>query len=414
MNTVLPSSSTNERIIWRNSAIPAGSSPFDGSSRIRSSGSVRRLRATPSRWRIPSEYFFTAVPAAPARSTRSSVASMRPNASRPTKPAADLQVPPPREVRIEPRLLDDRPHAGERLADVPRHLPAPHLDRPRGDPGEAEHAADQGRLAGAVRAEPAEAATARHVDRHVVDRDGAPEALRHAREPDDRLGCAHASSSITASDSCGQASFAQSPKLRPVRTAQASSALRVDPEERPAPAEMPERGGRGERARPVRRLVPLELDPEPPVERAEAPELGEHAVEPGELDGNHLGMRLGGDELRREELAPECEHVGERRVHSGARIAFGVERDPERLDDRGAHVLGERHLRAPRHMLAEHAEPLVGVDPATPRLRDRRAPVEGKARGVREQVAHGRAGRPRGLVEVEHALPPPRRGRRAR
>ena len=31
MNTVLPSSSTNERIIWRNSAIPAGSSPFDGS-----------------------------------------------------------------------------------------------------------------------------------------------------------------------------------------------------------------------------------------------------------------------------------------------------------------------------------------------------------------------------------------------
>src|SRR5215211_3405655 len=45
--TVRPSA-TKPRIIARNSWIPAGSSPFVGSSRIKSSGSARRLRATPS------------------------------------------------------------------------------------------------------------------------------------------------------------------------------------------------------------------------------------------------------------------------------------------------------------------------------------------------------------------------------
>jgi len=47
-STVRPSA-TKPRITWRNSRIPAGSSPFVGSSRISSSGSASRLRATPSR-----------------------------------------------------------------------------------------------------------------------------------------------------------------------------------------------------------------------------------------------------------------------------------------------------------------------------------------------------------------------------
>jgi hypothetical protein len=130
--------------------------------------------------------------------------------------------------------------------------------------------------------------------------------------------------------------------------------------------------------------------------------VGKDAVEARELHGDHLGVRLGGDEPRREKLAAEREHVGKRRVHARAGMSLGVEREPERLDDRGAHILGEGHLRAPRHVVAEHAEPLVGVDPATSRLRNRRSSVEGEARGVREEVAYGRAGRPRGLVEVEH------------
>ena len=53
--TVRPSP-TSERIIARISCIPAGSSPFIGSSRISSSGSPSRHAATPRRWRMPIEY----------------------------------------------------------------------------------------------------------------------------------------------------------------------------------------------------------------------------------------------------------------------------------------------------------------------------------------------------------------------
>ena len=53
--TVRPSS-TNERIMSRMSCMPAGSSPFIGSSRISSDGSPSRQAATPSRWRMPIEY----------------------------------------------------------------------------------------------------------------------------------------------------------------------------------------------------------------------------------------------------------------------------------------------------------------------------------------------------------------------
>ena len=53
-STVRPSA-TSSRIRSRNSRMPAGSSPFIGSSRISSSGSASRQRATPRRWRMPSE-----------------------------------------------------------------------------------------------------------------------------------------------------------------------------------------------------------------------------------------------------------------------------------------------------------------------------------------------------------------------
>lgn len=52
--TVRPSL-TRLRIISRISSMPAGSSPFIGSSRIKSFGSARRQAAMPRRWRMPME-----------------------------------------------------------------------------------------------------------------------------------------------------------------------------------------------------------------------------------------------------------------------------------------------------------------------------------------------------------------------
>ena len=95
MKTVRPSSSTNDRIIWRKAAMPDGSRPFDGSSRISSSGSLRRLRATPSRCRIPIEYAFTFRSAFAASPTRSSAASIRPRESPPRNPAQTSRFPRP-------------------------------------------------------------------------------------------------------------------------------------------------------------------------------------------------------------------------------------------------------------------------------------------------------------------------------
>ena len=58
-NTTVRPSATSDRIISRMSCMPAGSSPFIGSSRISSSGSPIRQAATPRRWRMPIEYFDT-------------------------------------------------------------------------------------------------------------------------------------------------------------------------------------------------------------------------------------------------------------------------------------------------------------------------------------------------------------------
>jgi hypothetical protein len=83
MNTVRPSCSTIARIIWRNSWMPPGSSPLVGSSRISSSGSASRQRATPSRWRMPIEYFPTRSSPRAVRPTRASAGSIRERTSGP-------------------------------------------------------------------------------------------------------------------------------------------------------------------------------------------------------------------------------------------------------------------------------------------------------------------------------------------
>jgi len=54
--------------------------------------------------------------------------------------------------------------------------------------------------------------------------------------------------------------------------------------------------------------------------------------------------------------------------------------------------------------LRERLEALVGVNPALSGTRDRRAIVERKPTRVGEQMPHGRAGRPRRLVQVDRSL----------
>ena len=69
----------------------------------------------------------------------------------------------------------------------------------------------------------------------------------------------------------------------------------------------------------------FELHAEPPVEWIEASVVGKNACEPRELHADQLVVRLMSDEPRLEKLASEREHVVERRVHAGSRIARGIE-----------------------------------------------------------------------------------------
>src|SRR5712671_3371952 len=61
----------------RISTMPAGSRPFAGSSRIRTSGLLSRARARPSRCFMPIEYVLTRSPSRPFSATISSTSSMR-------------------------------------------------------------------------------------------------------------------------------------------------------------------------------------------------------------------------------------------------------------------------------------------------------------------------------------------------
>jgi len=75
--STVPPSSAKLRSKRRNHCTPAGSMPLAGSSKTRSVGSPRRAPATPSRWRIPSEYVLTARSAAEESPTTSSISLTR-------------------------------------------------------------------------------------------------------------------------------------------------------------------------------------------------------------------------------------------------------------------------------------------------------------------------------------------------
>ena len=71
---------------------------------------------------------------------------------------------------MEARLLDDRADAGERGGAAARQVVAEQAHAPGGRLGEAEQQPDQGRLAGAVRAEEAERGAARHREVDAIQR----------------------------------------------------------------------------------------------------------------------------------------------------------------------------------------------------------------------------------------------------
>ena len=126
-----------------------------------------------------------------------------------------------------------------------------------------------------------------------------------------------------ASDRTGQAALAQSPKRLVVTAAHARPRSGSTQRKVPAPPKWPNVRDEVRPPDQCARLRALELDAKPPVERAEPPVVGEHAVEARELDRHHLVARLRGDERRREELAAERQDVVERTVHPGARVPLG-------------------------------------------------------------------------------------------
>ena len=110
--TVRPSA-TRDRIISRISSMPAGSSPFIGSSRMSSWGSPSRQAATPRRWRMPIEYLDTL---SSARLGHAHPLEGRVDAGpgrRLPGGGQDLEVLPSGQVPVEPGLVDDGAHTGQ-------------------------------------------------------------------------------------------------------------------------------------------------------------------------------------------------------------------------------------------------------------------------------------------------------------
>ena len=97
----------------------------------------------------------------------------------------DVQVLAAGEMAVEARLLDDRADARQRLRAV---VLAEQADRAAGGLREPEQQPDQRRLAGAVGAEEAEGAAARHLEVDVLEGGAVAEALPEALGVDGQIG----------------------------------------------------------------------------------------------------------------------------------------------------------------------------------------------------------------------------------
>ena len=167
-NTTVRPSATRERIMSRISGMPAGSSPFMGSSRISSCGSPSRQAATPRRWRMPIEYFDTLSSARWRMPTRSSDGPMRSRGRRLAGRGEDLEVLPPGQMAVEPGLVDDGPDPGQRPVAMAGHGVSEQGHGAGVGVGQPEQHPDQRGLAGAVRTQVAEGASPRDEELDAV------------------------------------------------------------------------------------------------------------------------------------------------------------------------------------------------------------------------------------------------------
>ena len=176
-STTVRPSATSDRIMSRISCMPAGSSPFMGSSRISSWGSPSRQAATPRRWRMPIEYFDTRSSARwrmpDPLEGRSDAVARRRLACR----GQDLEVLPPGQVAVEAGLVDDGPDPGQRRGAVLGHGVAEQRHRAGVGVGQSQQHPDERGLARAVRAEVAEGAPPGDEELDAVHGDVVAEAL---------------------------------------------------------------------------------------------------------------------------------------------------------------------------------------------------------------------------------------------
>ena len=152
------------------------------------------------------------------------------------------------------------------------------------------------------------------------------------------------------------------------------------------------------------RLLPLQLDAETPVERAEAAEVGQHAVEAGELDVVISAWVSGATSRGARSSRPIARTSSSEPCMPAPGWPLGSSASPSGSTTAARTYSANGISAAAADVLAEHAEALVRVDPPAPGRRDRRLALEGQAGGVREQVPDRRTGRPRRLVEVDDAL----------
>ena len=209
--------------------------------------------------------------------------------------------------------------------------------------------------------------------------------------------------------------------LRPVAERRVSSAPRTRSpgRGRPTGTSRCRRSGRTSAARSALpdqwpSFAPLSSTPRPQSSGVKRPKSGSTPSRPGNWTRTISSCVSPATSTRGEQLAAQCQHVVQRPVHPRARMTARVEPEVERRDHGFADVVGKRHLGSLARCVAEHAEALVRVDPASPGRRDRRLTLERKAGRVREQVPYGRARWAGRLVEVDGRPPRRRRGSRAR
>ena len=175
--TVRPSA-TRDWIISRISSMPAGSSPFIGSSRMSSCGSPRRQAATPRRWRMPIEYLDT-LSSARCGDAHPLERGIDAGAGRRLPGGCqDLEVLPTGEMAVEPGLVDDGTDPGQRPVPVVGHRVAEEGHRPGVGVGQSEQHPDEGRLARTVRSEVAEGTAPGDEELDPVDGDVVLEPFR--------------------------------------------------------------------------------------------------------------------------------------------------------------------------------------------------------------------------------------------